>query len=323
MKCPHCNHSIPPYKVWLINRWALIKCSNCGKQFGRNRNLQSLAITGLGLLGWIAAFVLLLLFTQLHIIYVTLGSILIGIVFWEPVVMLVDAATIKLVPVDKSSQRTLSNTKDKTNLAKSVALAFNNQKAKSYANESLSAIRSNWQKAEEAVRSAILFLVLLVLAFELLEKSAVKEANIGPFKLGDLSFIQKFIPVLIAYYFYYICNLTLMLANYRIIHETILKKIYPTLEKNSIGKFLGPPYLSIFGDLTFVPSKSPLYSLIDKLQRIFIIIVLFGSILFEIYAFQSLFVLFGLSDILIWISLFISLVLLLRGFLFIYASTEI
>ncbi len=109
MKCPNCNHFIPPYKVWLISRWTFIKCNNCEKLFGRKVNLQLLVIGGLLFAGWVVPFHYLTSLTRIDIIYAYVIAFLICVVFWAPFVMLADAATIHLVPTDKNDQESQIN----------------------------------------------------------------------------------------------------------------------------------------------------------------------------------------------------------------------
>lgn len=101
MKCPNCDHFIPPFKVLYISRWTFINCNYCKKQFGRKTNLQLFAIAVLLLLGFYIPFAHLMMLTEMHALAALIISWLICIVFWSPFVILADAATIQLVPIDE------------------------------------------------------------------------------------------------------------------------------------------------------------------------------------------------------------------------------
>jgi hypothetical protein len=111
MKCPKCSHFIPPYRVWLISRWTFVKCDNCGSQFGRKLDLQLFGVSSLLFLGWIVPFILILNYFISHpeiqtlplddVLVAILLSSLVCALFWSPLVMLADAATIHLVPMEK------------------------------------------------------------------------------------------------------------------------------------------------------------------------------------------------------------------------------
>lgn len=200
---------------------------------------------------------------------------------------------------------------------------FIEEKTKPFAREYLTDIRENWRKLEKNLCRLLIFLVLLIVAFELLKKSAIGEISFGSIKLSDLSFAYKIIPILISYSFYSLCNITLTFKTYRIIHESVLRAIYPELIKNDIEKFYVPPYLTIFGDITFSPKHFSLYKLFDFLQARFVLTVIFGSLLFEIYAFINLFNLYGREDVYTWISLVISLFFILMGLLVVIAHNDV
>lgn len=207
-------------------------------------------------------------------------------------------------------------------LEKQAAKAFRDKKTKVFINEYLAGIRSNWQKAEETIRGSIVFLILLVTVFELLKISAIQEISIGPIKIADLSFIQKTIPALISYFFYSVCNVSLMFSTYRKIHRSIVKSAYPSLVDAEIEKFLTPPYFLIFGDITFVPKSSRIYPFFNILHFLFVATVIFGPLAYNLYVFYNLFTFFGFTDIIIWLALIIALALSTMGVLLITTLSE-
>jgi hypothetical protein len=83
MKCPTCNNSISPFKVWLITRWTLIKCNNCGTLSGRKFNNLQL---------WIISILLIFPLEFLRL------KFNLPFLIWMVIVMFIDAYTIKLVP---------------------------------------------------------------------------------------------------------------------------------------------------------------------------------------------------------------------------------
>jgi uncharacterized paraquat-inducible protein A len=83
MQCPKCDNHISPFKVWLISRWAPLKCDKCGTFLNRQIDRQFFIIA-------------VLFFTGL---FLFAGSF-IWLLVWLLVVMLIDAYTIRLVAVD-------------------------------------------------------------------------------------------------------------------------------------------------------------------------------------------------------------------------------
>jgi uncharacterized paraquat-inducible protein A len=81
MRCPQCDNSILPFKVWLISRWYALRCDRCGAMLKRAIDRQ-------------LALVSVLFFAGIFM-FVQTPLVLIG---WLVVVMLVDAYTVRLVP---------------------------------------------------------------------------------------------------------------------------------------------------------------------------------------------------------------------------------
>ena len=99
VKCPLCDKRIPPLRVWLISRWTFIRCPSCKTLCNRALDLQFggvslLLVAGLALVGWGA---------DLRLGNPVLLACLAGL--WILLVMLVDAATIRLSAVRPATQK--------------------------------------------------------------------------------------------------------------------------------------------------------------------------------------------------------------------------
>jgi hypothetical protein len=204
---------------------------------------------------------------------------------------------------------------NKNELVEAIKSAFSDSESKEYATEYLNVIRTNWRTTEEAIRTPVFLMVVLAAAFMLLQGSTVKGISFGSFQFSEYSFIQKIIPALIAYNFYFLSNLALMQKAFRIIHASTLGLIQTKLVEHDIEKFLGPPYFSIFGDLTFMSTKYRFYKAFQIFQVLFVLIVVFGSLIFVIYAYWWLFGTFGTADLVTWFSLVVAVLLAVMGLL--------
>ncbi len=216
-----------------------------------------------------------------------------------------------------------SETKDaetKKTLVQLVDAAFSDKVARKYANEYLETIRSNWRYVESIVKRTVLLALLLMAIFELMSQSSIQEVTLGPVKLTNLTLIYKFLPLAISFCFYYLMNLIQMQITYSVIHRRIMNQVYSPISMNKIESFLPPPYTSIFGDITFIPKQYKLYVVVEHISTVIAFGVIFGALVFEIYAFQRLFTAFGSADILVWCILGGSLLLLLQAFLVIFAD---
>jgi hypothetical protein len=208
------------------------------------------------------------------------------------------------------------------NLQNRALLAFPINSTKTYILEVLSEIRSNWKEAEKQVRTPLLLIIILVIIFELFQLSAIQEVSLGPIKIADLSFVQKIIPIVIAFYFYSIANISLMISSYHSIHNVIMKRHFPKIVENDIEKFITPPYFSIFGDNSFLPRSYKFTHIIKNLLLLLGYLVIFGPVIFDIYAFLMLFYKFGVNDLFIWLVLLFSIYFVSIGLMIMPAINE-
>jgi hypothetical protein len=87
MRCPKCDNSIFPLKVWLISRWYALRCDRCGTLLTRAIDRQLALIS-------VLVFVGMFWFIQTPL----------ALIGWFIAVMLVDAYTVRLVP-DKGQEQ--------------------------------------------------------------------------------------------------------------------------------------------------------------------------------------------------------------------------
>lgn len=85
MQCPKCDNPISPFKVWLISRWAPLKCDKCGTFLNRQIDRQF--------------FIISVLFFAGLFLFLFAGQF-VWLLVWLLVVMLIDAYTIRLVAVN-------------------------------------------------------------------------------------------------------------------------------------------------------------------------------------------------------------------------------
>jgi hypothetical protein len=97
-------------------------------------------------------------------------------------------------------------------------------------------------------RSALLAL-LVAATFELLDRAAIVNAQVGPFQIKDLSVIQKALPVVFAYLVYDLVVLGLRFMYSRAVYLGITRLFDPSLSSTKLDRLLLPHASSLFGPL--------------------------------------------------------------------------
>jgi hypothetical protein len=173
-----------------------------------------------------------------------------------------------------------------------------------------------WKDITDSMRRSVLLLVLAVVVFELLNRSVVEEASVGPLKIKDLQLLQTAIPIFVAYVFYDLVTLAFRWTETELVFAGVMKRCYKQLYNNEFELLLYPPTPSMFA-LATIPSV-PTYrhkQLVSRSEGFIVGSVLGLPLLFQAYGFFQLFR-HGEPTIFIWISfLFSSLLILFTYFL--------
>lgn len=95
MKCPACNATIPTYKVAMITRWSGVRCRACRRDWGRKLDAQI----------WSLGFAFALTFMLVYEFTASPGARVGGLAIAAVAMIMIDAATIKLVPFRTKKSR--------------------------------------------------------------------------------------------------------------------------------------------------------------------------------------------------------------------------
>jgi hypothetical protein len=181
------------------------------------------------------------------------------------------------------------------------------QSARQVALEYLTELRSRMKDLSEGIRRAASLLLLVAAVFQLLDQAAVVGLQAGPFQIEDLSIIQQALPVVFAYLIYDATVLGMRYLYSINVAIEISVQFQPTIRSNRLDVLLNPQGSPLFGPMLWHHSASALYRLIGR----FMLLLRLGSVLaplgIEGYAYYRLFSAFGADDLVIWISLLISL----------------
>ncbi len=204
-------------------------------------------------------------------------------------------------------------------LSNQVKKAFSSTKSKEYAKEYLETIHANWRDTESRITRSFLSLVFFVSVFELLTRAAIAEVTLGPFKVTDLALIQKFLPLLVAYFFSEFGSSTKQRNELSEVYYEIIRVCHGSITSNDLQYYLSPGFgFHLFGNLYWRPANIIVRGLQNLAQIPIILFAALGPLAFEVYAFLQLFKGFGFSDIIVWFVLVFSLMIMLQAYIILF-----
>jgi hypothetical protein len=172
--------------------------------------------------------------------------------------------------------------------------------------------RQNWRDVSDAISRIALLILLLTASFQLLiaSKAASPTVSFAFIQLEDTEAIQKLLPAVIAFLAYDLTALANRWTDMQWIHVAIMANYYPKTEARRLNDYLVPRLPSFFRIGGYqVTEGRPFGERLEFWSRLGFATCMLGLlVLFFIYAFSRLFRLYGPTDVLVWISFGISLV---------------
>jgi hypothetical protein len=188
-----------------------------------------------------------------------------------------------------------------------VKKAFSDERTREYGDDYLEHIRDTWRQVDvRLTRSRIIFLVLI--AVFLLFGQAVEAVSLGPLKISDVSVVYKLLPAAIAFYCFNLWSLTANTNDLVILHHEVMRSIRKPLVDNQLEGYLFPHWGIIYYKPILETGGAGSRLATGCLRGWLIMSVyLLLPLVFEVYAFFRLFSQYGIADLLVWISLVISI----------------
>jgi hypothetical protein len=176
----------------------------------------------------------------------------------------------------------------------------------SYAEEFVKSARESLKEVSDSLTRTTLLVLTLCAAFELLARAPGKITFFG-IELTEPGVIEKLLPIVIAYLFYEQRILSVKWADLVTISQSLMRRFHPRVRENGLDTLLHPRLLALWdvGKLTeerYRPSEEFDY----QVSSAFSLGVLILPLLFQIYAFARLFLRYDNRDVLVWVSLFLS-----------------
>jgi hypothetical protein len=171
-------------------------------------------------------------------------------------------------------------------------------------------LQASMKDISDAQRRSVFLLLLTAATFELLNRAAIINAQVGPFQIKDLSLIQKALPVLFAFLIYDSVMLGVRFLFMRAVYHEATRICAKGLHSTGLNRLLIPHSSSLFGPLLF-----PTGDRLDRTLRISTRVLQWAAFItpffIEVYSLFRLFREFGRRDVIVWLSALFSVVFLL------------
>ena len=203
-----------------------------------------------------------------------------------------------------------------------VDKAFSDPGSREYAEAYLEALRANNRDRETSYRRILILVLLLCIAFELLTRATVTEMSIlGAFKVKDLSFIQKLLPLAVGFLYYELTSLYVLGLLMNRVHDVLLRKIHEPIYENNLEHYLNPS--STFITMRILTSETQSQGRLQVLVTHvpFYLAILFIGFGFEPYALFKLWSAFWPpGPVVVFVTVATVVLLIMSGLSYKYAS---
>jgi hypothetical protein len=196
---------------------------------------------------------------------------------------------------------------DKSQLAENkMHAALSKEEEEKYATTYMGDLLDNIRSADDRLRAATRTIVLFVVIFELLTRATISEITFAGFKVDDSSLIQKSLPAVLGYLFYWSTVLLVHRSACKHIYKSLMKETFPDYSRNDLGSYPIPP--SILETPRLIGSF--LESWGEKMTAVLtiplLLVISLGPVVFEYYAFYRLFDIYESHDPIVWASLILA-----------------
>jgi hypothetical protein len=154
----------------------------------------------------------------------------------------------------------------------------------------------------EARRRSLMFSLLIIVVFELIDSASIADLQLGPLKVTRLSLVQEALPVLFSYLMYDIIVLSVRYSYAEQVCVEIIKKLHGSLSRTGLDQLLLPFHSSLFGPGMLPGSARERSRSIKMIRTIYII----APYLLIVYMFTRNVIIYGFHDLLLWISAAVS-----------------
>jgi len=178
--------------------------------------------------------------------------------------------------------------------------------------EYLKVIRSNYKECSERFGRGILTLTIATMALELITQAVISEFTFAGLKFHNLVLIQKILPAAIAYLYY---SLASNMTHRRLlmeVHEQTMIQIHPDYVSHNLHLYVEPPSAFQVEKILVREIRGNFARCLLCLNYPLLFVMSLGPIIYIAYAHYRAFEVSGYKDLVVWIGLIISIVLILQ-----------
>jgi hypothetical protein len=193
-------------------------------------------------------------------------------------------------------------------LRERVEAVFSDPANREAGEEYIKNIREMWKDAEADSGRCLSRMFLALVAFELITRTAITKVSIAGFQLANLALIQKFLPVVVSYYFYELTQLSIRGSDYQDLFFYVSSKVWPALSRYDLDEALALPRKVYAFNPSLLGRENE--KALQVTRRVLALASFLAIPLIEIYMYYQVFHQYHFSDVISWISLAASLILL-------------
>jgi sterol desaturase/sphingolipid hydroxylase (fatty acid hydroxylase superfamily) len=177
-----------------------------------------------------------------------------------------------------------------------IRAAFDHNTLEKFGLRYLEAIIGNWRDAEQTMRRLLGFAGVLVVVFFLLLHAKNAEVAFGPLKLTNVAAILTLAPTVVAYLMHEYIDHMGACERYEDACEELVKLLAPSVRENDLDTLLAPEVVHPMGraadrswDSLRIAPRPVTREIMRVTQLIGIVVVLFGTLAFLVYAYIYLY----------------------------------
>jgi len=178
--------------------------------------------------------------------------------------------------------------------------------------EYLKVIRANYKECSERFGRGIRTLTIAIIALELITQAVVSEFTFAGLKFHNLVLIQKILPAAIAYLYY---SLASNMTHRRLlmeVHEQTMIRIHPDYVSHNLHLYVEPPSDFQVEKILVQEIRGNFAKCLMCLSYPLLFVMSLGPILYIAYTHYRAFEASGFKDLVVWIGLIISMILLIQ-----------
>ncbi len=178
-------------------------------------------------------------------------------------------------------------------LHRAVEDAFDDDTREAFGDKYLELVYANWANTVRTLRRTVLFLVLAVMTFLILNHAHAAEIEVGPLRVDNISAILIILPAAASFLLFEAVDLLLADHYYKEAASASMKVMHPSVYENDLELLLEPTTGFAVGVGSTSDLKPERPGAVANLRGLFEVVMmlglLIGAIGFILYAYWSLF----------------------------------